>query len=90
MARPNGFWRDLVLNALDSLGGEAGLPDIIDAIEGMTELAPHEVEIRWGRPRYVQNIRTVAARLAREGRIARVRVGRGRYRLIPGREAPCA
>ncbi len=81
MNRPSGFWIDLFLGALDRLGGEADLFDIIQETDEMVELTPREMGMAWGRPRYAQTVRTTAGRLTRDGRAQRVCYGR--YRL-PG------
>lgn len=84
--RPGGFWQDLVLIALDRLGGKADLGDITREIERMTEFTSREMEERSheGGTRYVHTIRSVVNRLSREGRL--VRVGHGRYRLPDRKE----
>ena len=81
MPSTTSFWRNVVLAALQRLGGEADLLDLYNDIERTVDLTELELEAspHHGRPRYQHTVRATVSQMARRGRL--LQVGRGRYRL---------
>jgi hypothetical protein len=82
MNRPSGFWRETIISALRSYGGQAHLsPEInewvrqnIDLTEKELSESPHQ-----GRPYYYNTVRGIANDMADQGLL--VRISAGYFRL---------
>jgi hypothetical protein len=82
MSRPHGFWRETIISALKSYGGQAHLsPDINEWVRNNITLTERELSPspHQNRPYYYNTIRGIASDMADQGLL--IRMSAGYYRI---------
>ncbi len=81
------YWEQAIYRSIESLGGEACLPEIYEKLSDFVDLTESHSRItKWGgRPAYHHIVRSYITNMCQSGLLQRV--SRGRYRIVEYEEA---